>query len=616
MVSAISTIVEDNTGNAITEADIRTALEHAFDTAASGAQVGRVYATSQADFAPPAAVGGKWRVVKDTDFQGGLTMTDQDYVIFHNCQISGATALAACDNVLFMECFIESSVTLTTCTNVSFVSCEEDQANRIVTDSYETVTFVDHKPKPDASSPWDNIPPFPEDMRANSWWFDPRAVTDSQIADVLTESYGLGYGPQCKPINPLTHCVTDPSYFSRVMPILERGGRGEALWKCRHGQTPTAKLPDGTPQDGSILYSLKNRNFAYDDDWVKGTGWTIANRQATKTAGTASKLVSSALGLRPNEVITIKFDVTVTAGSVSPRFGANADGSGSLAPGTASTTTESVNRSVSTAGSYGDQYLVFDASSDFAGSISNVEVRSIDRSTAADAITLAVGTPTTLPNDYAPGFTINNQGMVLFDDTINCELVADQYFPSGSTGWTRTASNPSDWLFFSFAPRYSGSVIGGAIASDGSPIIVNSQYINNELRFTIGLKYGTELERVVHAAGNETTPFGPPIVENKWYRHRINVAISRTNAGYFRWEINGEEVLNLTGINLGQHDSANTTYPSLQYVKFGSYIASWNDGVGDNDPMDDTTNVLKIPGILDYVDLYYANIAVKVTALP
>lgn len=458
----------------------------------------------------------------------------------------------------------------------------------------------------DASSPWDNIPPFPEDMRSG-WWFDPKAVTDVQIADVNKEDYGIGYLQQVKPINPRNHCVTYATYFTRAAGNLTRGGNGEALWLFRMGQKVTSKYTDGTPLDGSHLKSFANGKFAYDDKWTKGTGWSIAANAATKTAGTASKLVSSAMTLRPNEQVKLKFDATVSAGSVTPKFAISADGSGTLSTGTAVTATTSRDSFVTVNGGYGDQYLVFDADATFSGSISNVEILTRDNSADGHCL-IGPGTPVALPDDLAPTFPSNDLGVPHYGTGNNIEVVFDMYFPTGSTNWTRVVGNPSDWLFWQSSPVDN---VGGAAAGT-PPVVLNSHYINGELRWSYNLEGGNEGAVTSHDDG--LTGYGDPIVENKWYRHRINFALSDNNTGYFHHSVNGEQIRTLTGIPLGWYHT-NGLNTNRGYITLGSYIASWNDGVGGNDPIDDTTNVKIADGVLDFADLYMANVAIKVTPL-
>lgn len=604
--SANSTLVNDNTANEISPGDIRNSILNAFDSAASGTQVGTVYASAQTGFTPPAALGGKWRVVKDTDFQSGLTMTSEDYVIFANCQISGASTFTTCDNVVFTECFVEATTTLTDCTKVAFFSCEEDTAGRIVSNDYAGLRFVDHRPRPNASSPWDDVPAFPEEYRTG-WWFDPRAVNDTQVRAFEAQHHGWGIYNQCKPINPLGHGVIIPSSFYRQCPILVRGGSGEALWQCRYSQEVTATERDGTLQDGRNMNSFVNGQFYYDGHWIKGTGWSIADQAATKTAGTASTLVSEAIKAQVFTSVWIEFDATITAGTLTPKFSSTADGSTVINTFTAVTTSDSHRLNSGQVTFDGDVYLVFDASSDFAGSISNVKVLSIDRSTDGHC-NFAVGTPVALPNALVPGFQRNSYARPQTQIGDDVDVITDVYFPTNMTEWKKVFGNGVPWTILEFI--YNNAVIGGNLTNGNIGPIgnISLNQFSGEVRWTIAAKSGNDIDGSdLSIGGNNGIAYGDPVEENRWYRIRVNYALSNTEDGYLHWWLNDELLLSVTGVNIGNYHTTDAAKPNVGRITFANYQANIiNSGV-----LSDPT-IVRAPG-LDYHEQYFGNLAVKVT---
>jgi len=129
------------------------------------------------------------------------------------------------------------------------------------------------------------------------------------------------------------------------------------------GTTAYNGAPDAL---GSEL--VTNGDFATDSDWIKGTGWSIANGKASKVAGSATELIQ--LSVFPSgfssKTFKISFNLEVTAGSVRLRAGLN-------------------NQSyLNSSGSYvycltptGNDQLKFGADSSFVGSIDNVSVQEV-----------------------------------------------------------------------------------------------------------------------------------------------------------------------------------------------------------------------------------------------
>ena len=78
-----------------------------------------------------------------------------------------------------------------------------------------------------------------------------------------------------------------------------------------------------------------NGTFSADTDWTKGTGWTIASGQASKAAGTASAL-SQAQTFVAGGIYRVTFALSISAGSVTPRFtgGSTRTGTARSATGT------------------------------------------------------------------------------------------------------------------------------------------------------------------------------------------------------------------------------------------------------------------------------------------
>ena len=113
---------------------------------------------------------------------------------------------------------------------------------------------------------------------------------------------------------------------------------------------------------------VTNGSFDTDSNWLKGTGWSIANGIASKVAGSSGELVQ--LSVFPSGFLSKTFKITftleVTAGSVRLRAGTN-NQSYLNSSGTYSYTLTPA----------GNDQLKFDADSSFAGSVDNVSCKEI-----------------------------------------------------------------------------------------------------------------------------------------------------------------------------------------------------------------------------------------------
>ncbi len=108
---------------------------------------------------------------------------------------------------------------------------------------------------------------------------------------------------------------------------------------------------------------VTNGTFDSGVGWTTGAGWTIAASKATATAGSATDL-SRTINIL-NTVYVLQFDITVTAGSLTPKIGASAVGA-------AITTTQTIKRDFT--GVAGATTIVFSKDASFAGDIDNVSI--------------------------------------------------------------------------------------------------------------------------------------------------------------------------------------------------------------------------------------------------
>jgi len=136
---------------------------------------------------------------------------------------------------------------------------------------------------------------------------------------------------------------------------------------------------DGTAYNIKPVEKLKvdelvtNGDFSYDGDWIEGTGWSISNGKATKTAGTAANLhPSSDMNFDNNKHYRVTYTISGrTAGQIRVKLGNSGHGEYRSADGTYS---EVIKPVVTTF-----DKLQFNTDSTFAGSIDNVSVREVEQ---------------------------------------------------------------------------------------------------------------------------------------------------------------------------------------------------------------------------------------------
>jgi hypothetical protein len=112
---------------------------------------------------------------------------------------------------------------------------------------------------------------------------------------------------------------------------------------------------------------VTNGDFATDTDWTKGTDWTIGSGVATKTAGTAAGL-DQAIALVAGERYLLTFDLTRTAGTLTPQFtgGTEVSGSGRTVSGSYAEVLTAVS---------GNDTLRLNGNATFAGTVDNVSLK-------------------------------------------------------------------------------------------------------------------------------------------------------------------------------------------------------------------------------------------------
>jgi len=140
-----------------------------------------------------------------------------------------------------------------------------------------------------------------------------------------------------------------------------------------NGDTKLATLSDTDDTDVTGTELVTNGTFDTDTDWAKGTGWTIsggvASCDGTQTASTG--LYQDGV-VTPGSLYVLTFDLTVSSGSISALFGQ--PGGLNLTGSLNSSQTVTVT-GIAPSNPSSNTRLLFEADSNFVGTIDNVSVR-------------------------------------------------------------------------------------------------------------------------------------------------------------------------------------------------------------------------------------------------
>lgn len=146
----------------------------------------------------------------------------------------------------------------------------------------------------------------------------PTAVTcdvDIRLAPGLVDNLGgPGYGVGAYGLGGYGEGADDTVFYPRTWSL---DNWGQNLIACPRGGGIYEWAPNVTQTQLVV-----NGDFSAGTDWSLGSGWSIAAGQAVATAGFSSLLTSQlALDLEPGAYNLLEFDLTRSAGTITPRIG-------------------------------------------------------------------------------------------------------------------------------------------------------------------------------------------------------------------------------------------------------------------------------------------------------
>jgi hypothetical protein len=113
---------------------------------------------------------------------------------------------------------------------------------------------------------------------------------------------------------------------------------------------------------------VTNGDFATDSNWTKGTGWSIANGKASRTAQSGSTACDQSISLIAGKKYKIVYTLTISAGSFNVRFSGTTNVNG------LSRTTSGTYVDYLVAATGNNTFRLVGANGSFVGSIDNVSV--------------------------------------------------------------------------------------------------------------------------------------------------------------------------------------------------------------------------------------------------
>ena len=116
---------------------------------------------------------------------------------------------------------------------------------------------------------------------------------------------------------------------------------------------------------------ITNGDFATDSNWTKGTGWSIANGKASRTAQSGSTACDQSISLIAGKKYKIVYTLTISAGSFNVRFSGTTNVNG------LSRTTSGTYVDYLVAATGNNTFRLVGANGSFVGSIDNVSVKEV-----------------------------------------------------------------------------------------------------------------------------------------------------------------------------------------------------------------------------------------------
>ena len=209
------------------------------------------------------------------------------------------------------------------------------------------------------------------------------------------------------------------------------------------------KMGDGTLDEAGLIADqtnatlgselVTNGDFATDSDWTKGTGWSIANGKASRTAQSGSTACDQSLSLNAGSTYKITYDLDISAGTFHVRFAGTTNVNGQ------NRTTSGTYEDYLVAATGNNQLRLVGGDGSFVGSIDNVSVKQVNGNPALmeNTPTIVTDAPLTkIRNYYRMGDGILDKFPLICDmiePSLGSELVTDGGFTDASN-WDLTGT--------------------------------------------------------------------------------------------------------------------------------------------------------------------------------
>ena len=236
---------------------------------------------------------------------------------------------------------------------------------------------------------------------------------------------------------------------------------------------------------------ITNGGFDTDSDWTKGTGWSIANGKASRTAQSGSTACDQSISLIAGKKYKIVYTLTISAGSFNVRFSGTTNVNG------LSRTTSGTYVDYLVAATGNNTFRLVGADGSFVGSIDNVSVK---EATDADFDFTRGSAATRVTKD---GLIKNVQ--ILSDDLVqngDFEQIGSEEITNGDFSQIGSElvvnGDFSDSSWWGLDPVW--SISNGSANCNGSGVIYKGGVL------TIGKSYKVEVEISSYTSGTLTYP--------------------------------------------------------------------------------------------------------------
>ncbi len=322
---------------------------------------------------------------------------------------------------------------------------------------------------------------------------------------------------------------------------------------------------------------ITNGDFATDSNWTKGTGWSIANGKASRTAQSGSTACDQSISLIAGKKYKIVYTLTMSAGSFNVRFSGTTNVNG------LSRTTSGTYIDYLVAATGNNTFRLVGADGSFVGGVDNVSVKEatdadfdFTRGSAATRVTKdgLVKNVQILSNDLVQNGDFKQIGSELIPDGNFTNQAAVDYWNIADTGGVERATKSLENGFMRLTYDIAN---GSALVRSGIVTSGKSYKVTFRAKGTANSNFNSIGDNV-NIPSNPQYVVSNPTLTNNWQDYEFYVPVSSTTFRLYLTSAQVGDTLDITNISV-KEVGQNWTLEGGWSVEDGLLV---NNGTGVN----------------------------------